>query len=299
MGCFHVLKARALNGFGPYIFIAQDNVISADAIVHEAGHHYLWNATGWWWWDPPCWDHAPFSQEDDTCAWSEGWADFLPLAVNGDACYDYDEGPCTGNPDERHFNLETHGRGDQFPEGDVVEGRVAGALYDQFDSANEGFDSATFGFVPITDIAFHGESEDRFSMFWESWKASEQKKHKAVRAIYQNTIDYDGAPLFYLPLPDVTVLQGISYPHIIDLWAFTGDDESTDLELSYQITGVSAWHCEASLDGRWVNVIPQPGWLGQCIVTLRVSDSFKTAEDVFQVTVAPVQSWMHLPLVFR
>jgi hypothetical protein len=126
---------------GPYIFIDQNSVQSADTVVHETGHHYMFNATFWWWWDPSCWDHSMFSQEDINCAWSEGWADYFPLTVNMDPCYDFDTGPCTGTPDVRNYNLESHGRGDQYPWGDAVEGRVAGALYDIFDSTNDGYDA--------------------------------------------------------------------------------------------------------------------------------------------------------------
>ena len=53
------------------------------------------------------------------------------------------------------------------------------------------------------------------------------------------------------------------------------------------------------LNGRWLNLYPQPGWLGQCHVPLRVSDSLQTADDAFRITIAPVQSWVHLPLIFR
>lgn len=112
-----------------------------------------------------------------------------------------------------------------------MEGRVAGALYDLFDSANEGFDSATFGFAPIANLVFRAPHEDRFSAFWDSWKASGQNKHHAVRALWQNTIDYDTAPRFAPPLPDRTVLQGFSWPHPIDLWAYAVDEESADGEM--------------------------------------------------------------------
>jgi len=117
--------------------------MSKDTVVHETGHHYMWNKTGWWlWWDIGCYNHQLFSQESLECAWSEGWADFLPLAVNRDWCFDFGIGPCTGTPDYDYYNLEAHSRDDDqrvFPGGDRVEGRVAGALYDLFDAQNEGY----------------------------------------------------------------------------------------------------------------------------------------------------------------
>lgn len=90
----------------------------------------------------------------ETCAWSEGWADFLPLLVNNDPCFEWARGPC-GAGGGAFENLEVRSRNDMppaFPWGDRVEGRIAGALYDLFDNNNEGFDSAAFGFDPIAAI---------------------------------------------------------------------------------------------------------------------------------------------------
>lgn len=288
---------------GPYIFIAHNSVGSGDTVVHEAGHHHMWNKTGWWlWWDIGCYNHQLFSQEDVNCAWSEGWADFLPLVVNGDECYDFGRGPC-GAGGGAFENLETRSRNDLpplFPWGDAVEGRVAGSLYDLFDNTNEDFDSATFGFAPIVDIVFQAPHEDRFSAFWDSWKVSGQNKHHTVRAIWQNTIDYDTSPRFEPPLPARTVLQGFGWENAIDLWAYSSDEESNDWELEWQIVYVSDWRCRVTIDaGDYVDLYPQAGWLGSCDVTLRVSDSLKTADDTFRVNVVPVQAEVFLPLVLK
>ncbi|OGO26400.1 MAG: hypothetical protein A2W33_10785 [Chloroflexi bacterium RBG_16_52_11] len=284
---------------GPFIFVSNLNRISGDTVVHEAGHHYMWNATGWWlWWDVGCYSHQLFGPEDVRCAWSEGWADFLPLPVNGDACYDFGPGPC-GAGGGAFENLETHSRNDApqlFPWGDTVEGRVAGSLYDLFDATNEGYDSAAFGFDPIADIVLQGADEDRFSGFWESWKASGQNKHHAVRAIYQNTIDYNTAPRFDPLLPDRIVLQNTSYPYALDLWAYSSDDESADAELLYLIN-VTDWRCGISSDGRWVHIAPQPNWLGFCDVIVWVDDSLKIASDIFRVSVVPIVGRVYVPYI--
>jgi hypothetical protein len=294
---------------GPYIFIAQRSSLSADAVVHETGHNYMYNATGWWlWWDVGCYSHDLFTQEDVNCAWSEGWADFFALPVNStlnpnDACFDYQIGPCQGILDQDYFNLETHSRNDnqaQFPFGDIVEGRVAGALYDLWDSTNEPiFDSATFGFDPIADMVFQAPHEDTFRKFWDSCKTSGQNKHQAVRAIYQNTIDYDTAPRFDPPLPDRVALQNLTMPHVIDLWDYSTDDESTDAELGWQIVNVTDARCGISLDSHFVNFAPQQGWLGSCDVTISVSDSIKANTDTFRVTVVPVRGRSFLPVILK
>jgi len=294
---------------GPYIFIANSSVGSPDTVIHETGHHYMYNATGWWlWWDIGCYNHALFSQEDVNCAWSEGWADFFPLVVNStlnphDTCYDFGVGPCAGIPDWDHYNLETHNRNDnpaQFPFGDTVEGRVAGALYDLWDNMNEPiYDSATFGFDPIADIVFQAPHEDTLRKFWDSWKTSGRNKHHAVCAIYQNTIDYDTAPRFDPPLPDRVALQNLSMPHVIDLWDYSTDDESMDTELGWQIINVTDARCGVSLDSHFVNFAPQQGWLGSCDVTLSVSDGIQANTDTFRVTVVPVRGRSFLPIISK
>lgn len=288
----------------PYIFIAHNNRLSSDTVIHEAGHHYMYNTTGWWlWWDIPCYGHNLFGQEDTNCAWSEGWADFFPLVANGDPCYDFGAGPCTGIADQDHYNLETHNRNDnqaQFPFGDSVEGRVAGALYDLWDTANEPiYDNATFGFDPIADTVFQAPHEDTFRKFWDSWKTSGQNKHHAVRAIYQNAIDYDAAPRFDPLLPDLTALQSLPRFHVIDLWNYAVDDESADAELGWQIINVTDARCGVSLDSHFVNLAPQQGWLGSCDVTISVSDGIKANTDTFRVTVAPVRGRNFLPIIFK
>jgi subtilisin-like proprotein convertase family protein len=282
---------------GPYIFLSNQNRISTDTVVHETGHNYMWNATGWWlWWDLNCYFHDIFSVEDARCAWSEGWADYLPLTVNNDVCYDKGIGPCTGAPDQNHFDLETHSW-DQMPFGDTVEGRIAGALYDLFDGVNDGYDSAAYGFDPIADIVFQGPVEDRFTAFWESWKTSGQNKHQAVRAIFQNTIDYDTPPRLEPPPPNIGTLQNTTYTHALDLWTYSQDDESIDAELTYQITYVSDWRCGVSLDGHWINLAPQTNWLGVCDVTVQVSDSLSQANDTLRVSIVPVTGRAFLPIV--
>src|SRR3972149_283186 len=88
---------------GPFIFIRQPDLISADMVVHETGHQYMHRATGnWTFFDESCHEHYMFQPEDLNCAWTEGWGDFLALAVNiryidpahDDTCFDWKIGPC-------------------------------------------------------------------------------------------------------------------------------------------------------------------------------------------------------------
>lgn len=288
----------------PHVYIADNSVTSADTIVHELGHHVMWNKTGQWlWYDAGCFDHQIFSQESTACGWSEGWADYFAVAVNGDACYDFGIGPCTGSPD--NFDLENHTRNDPNTEGswwgDGVEGRVAGALYDLVDTANESpfYDTADWDFDRIIAAGLSGSGVSSFYVFWlNDLSINGSDTHNGIRSIYQNTIDYDSAPVIG-PIPDLNVLQNLQQTHVIDLWDYSSDLESQDTSLTYSIGGVTNLNCHVSLDTHWVNVHPSMNWIGSCFVTINVNDSIKSGSTDFWVVVLPITSRIYLPIIER
>ncbi len=185
---------------GPFIFVTDLETISSDIAIHETGHHYMYNVNQWWWWLPSCWNHQMFNSIDTNCAWSEGWADFFALPVNGDACFDFGPGPC-GAGGTGFDNLETQNRNDGRAQGDSVEGRVAGSLYDLYDGVNDGFDQAIFGFPATWNAMRSRPVPTTFNLFWNRWLANGHNQTQSLWALYQNTIDY-GVPLnrTYLPL---------------------------------------------------------------------------------------------------
>ncbi|MCD4738792.1 MAG: hypothetical protein K8R89_05990, partial [Anaerolineae bacterium] len=293
--------------FWPYspingMFISDQYRESSDVALHELGHHYMYNAIGAWWWSDigdmlACLSHGIREQENPLCAWTEGWATFYALVVNGDACFDWDNVPCGGQT----INLETPTWGTaDWDDGDEVEGRITGALYDLFDNVDDGWDQVNFGFTPIWDIAGDSSPEYSFGEFWNAWRASSYDNHLAVQAIFQNTISYNLPPA--MVLPDRTVLEGFVYNNAIGLGACTTDSDSDDWELEWEINAVSDWHCnQVSIDAQdYVDInIPYPGWLGSCDVTIRVYDGLSATEDTFTIQVVPVAAQVYLPLVTR
>jgi hypothetical protein len=188
---------------GPFAFIQDVVRLSSDTVVHEIGHNYMHNVTQSHYWYPnnSCWGHDIWFVKEDRCAWSEGWADFFPLLVDGDRCYDKGSGPCTGTRDSQYFDLENQGWGDGHPAGPTVEGRVAGTLYDLCDSNHEGpFDIATNSFEAMWIIM-----RDRvpcaqtLSDFGNSWQNTGYNYVQFLLVSYQNTINY-GLRWNYLPL---------------------------------------------------------------------------------------------------
>jgi hypothetical protein len=189
----------AYGGPGSFIFIANTSTNSMDVVAHETGHMYMVNANHWWYVSSNCFSHYMFSSIDSGCAWSEGWADFLPLAVNGNSCYNFGPNPCQGN----YYDLEAHNRGDQLSQydwGETVEGRVAGALYDLYDSNNEGFDGRSAGFGPISSIALGSSQITTFDNFWNHWLGSSQDLFLSGLTLWWNTIEYIDIQQNFLPM---------------------------------------------------------------------------------------------------
>lgn len=186
-----------------FIFIADNQNTSMDVVVHETGHMFMINANGYWYLG--CLMHSIPSISDAHCAWAEGWADFLPLPVNGDQCYNFVPNPCDGIADQNYYNLEVHSRTDNpnipnpFYWGDTVEGRVAAALYDLYDSNNEGYDRRSAGFDPISNIALGSNQITTFHDFWSAWIDSDQDQFLSGLTLWWNTINYDNIQQIFLP----------------------------------------------------------------------------------------------------
>lgn len=188
-----------------FLFIADNNNNnSMDVVVHETGHMFMVNANGWWYVASNCFYHYMFTAVDAGCAWAEGWADFLPLPVNNDPCYNINSvNPCSGSENFNYYNLETHSRADNpssFNWGDAVEGRIAAALYDLYDSNNEGFDRIYAGFSPISHIALGSSQITTFQNFWNSWVSSGQNQFLSGLTLWWNTINYVNIRQVFLPV---------------------------------------------------------------------------------------------------
>ncbi len=132
-------------------------------------------------------NHYIESISSATLAWTEGWANFFPLAVQNDCIFNY--GGYTNS-----WNLETITWGTPgWDEGDQVEGRVAGAFWDLYDNTNDGTDVYSCGFLPIWNSfnAYQPQTET-FHDFWNIFNKTitDNDAILAGQALHQNTIDY-------------------------------------------------------------------------------------------------------------
>ena len=166
---------------GGQIHLKGETYKSADDSIHEFGHNYMWSMNGGWTNTCPS-THYIYLGDDTQCAYKEGWADFLPLAVNENPIYHWADGSS--------LNIETLTLGPpDWDNGDTCEGRVAGAFWDIYDNVNDGYDEFQFPYSSI-DTTVRQNTGFTFFDFWNTWTSSGYSSD-AVWSIFQNTIDYN------------------------------------------------------------------------------------------------------------
>ncbi|MBN2239659.1 MAG: hypothetical protein JW712_07785 [Dehalococcoidales bacterium] len=189
------VQGSCFNTGTEHIKIAYDGAEDEpDMVLHEMGHNVMYNVYSTYPSSNYGQDgtHSMFRNETETVAWKEGWAHFWALAVTGDSEFyypSYDVGIDVEDP-----TWITYGNPGGYPEyvsseGDWVEGRVAGTLWDIYDSDDDGFDTYNGNFDQIWD-AFTANDAENFAEFWQDLRNEVSSEYSAVRAILQNTIDY-------------------------------------------------------------------------------------------------------------
>jgi hypothetical protein len=166
---------------------------SPDAIIHEMGHNVMYNVYGNRFPTTDCPSpHYINLSSGIVCAWTEGWANFYALAVNGDPVFSW--------PGGSSLNLETPTWGtSNWDNGATVEGRVAAALWDIFDSVDDGTDHISDGFGRIWS-AFSTHYDTTFRHYFDDLLPTGINVLTAGDAVYQNTIDYRAIPTLTVSL---------------------------------------------------------------------------------------------------
>ena len=202
-----------------------DTAYSPDVVIHEYGHNVMWVIYGDWMPTTHCPSPHYINRHHHTnCAWTEGWANFLPLVVRGD--------PWLTHRNSYNINLETPTWGtSNWDDGDGCEGRVAGALYDIFDSANDGHDTLSNGFLNIW-FTIYDQNDNKLSEYWSAFKADHSwMTASAKAALYQNTIDYNNAPNTPTGLKNLGTRETDHTPSVY--WSNTGDPDPEDTVTYY------------------------------------------------------------------
>jgi Ca2+-binding RTX toxin-like protein len=166
--------------------------------IHE-GSHALMDALYNDDWPPVtnCNPHSIFGPSSTTCAWTEGWAEWVPARVLDDPFYRW--------PDGASLDLENEGWSTfTGAYGDTSEGRIAGTLIDLSDSNNEAYwDRYTEGggnaaSEEIIATMEAGQVSDTLNEYFNVDRPGEgDTGYLARAAVFQNTIDYTNRdPLF-------------------------------------------------------------------------------------------------------
>jgi len=188
-----------------------------DIVQHEYGHWVMYNAYNGYWPPNTGGTHYINRISNPNMAWTEGWANFFPLAVQSygrweDSIFEWGTGS--------QYDLETCPDCDS---GDQCEGRVAGALWDVFDSQDDGYDRFTDGISNIWNV-ISSQTDDTYAEFYSAWRSMGKDRHMLNFCSYQNTIDYNNSPRLtdgqISPLPDPI------YPDTeLGFWVYYRDDD--------------------------------------------------------------------------
>lgn len=163
---------------GNRIYLDNNDPWGPDVVSHEAGHNVMWNVYQPFWPISDCPSPHYIQRAGGIgCAWTEGWADFVPLYVFNDPNFTLEGGD--------NVNLESPFG---FDSGDLVEGNVAASLWDIIDPANEStHDFYTDPVGPLWRTVYDYTS-GFFCAYWNH-TADFGVKRSRDNCLHQNTID--------------------------------------------------------------------------------------------------------------
>jgi hypothetical protein len=169
---------------GNDVHLAADDPNAAITVVHEISHAIMDDVYN----DafpaaPNCNPHSIQGTSSTGCAWTEGFAEWLPATVYHDSFFRW--------PNGASLDLENQGWGDGRANSDSSEGRIAGSLIDLTDSTNEGpWDRVSEGFTPIWNV-FMNNVSGTLGQFWAQRGASGGNVGPtALATLFNNTVDY-------------------------------------------------------------------------------------------------------------
>lgn len=248
-----------------------------DAVMHLEAHAFMDNMLrdldGTY--PPECVTEEPIGVESSpTCAWVHGWGLFFAAAAQNDPFY------VTAS---QALSLESPLV--DLDDGDAVSARVAGALWDLMDAANEGFDQYTGSFMEL----WNGMSSAPVYTFREFWDASGIPACEGLTALAQNTINYNTPPQLD-PFPDpIEMDEDPESPPAFDMRSRARDAECSFDKLLFDIEGsaTSTVSVELREDG-FLEIVPAENWYGEATANVRVFDGVDFTSQPLHVVVHSV-----------
>jgi parallel beta-helix repeat protein len=91
-------------------------------------------------------------------------------------------------------------------------------------------------------------------------------------------------------IPDRELDEDQSLDNTIDLWVYSEDHETSDVNLTFSILNITNPDCGVSIDSnQYIDINPAGDWFGSSDVTIEVFDGYnKYDNDTFTITVNPV-----------
>lgn len=176
------------NTSGAYLLAGSPDTL--DEPVHEYGHGLMYNLYGQ---NFPattnCSPHDLFVVSSTTCAWTEGWADWVATSVYNNMVWTYNGGF------QRNMNV-TWNEGLGYGTGDQVEARVVQAMRSITDGIKGPWDNDPGEGSGIRDNSrwFHVMADFRPNTFSAVWGdralLGYDVSQTALSALYEGTIDY-------------------------------------------------------------------------------------------------------------
>lgn len=200
------VRFKMASGHGTHIHLdigmididTEDYSRALDIVLHEYGHWVMYVAYNSWF--PITYCPSPHYinlYSHPNCGWTEGWADFFPLACQSWERTLYDSVFEWGTGSWIDLEPPTWGTSG-WDNGEGVEGRVAGALLDIFDQQSDGYDiwarthgSFPHAFAEIWDTLRNGGHHNNIDEYMVAWKTRGHTVGMLLAAsLWQNTIDY-------------------------------------------------------------------------------------------------------------
>jgi hypothetical protein len=187
-------RSTAYNQGNNQVSLLAQDADDRNVVVHELGHGVMddvyadnFPSTG-----RSCQQHVLHLANTRECAWTEGFADWFGVAVFNDPTYrDTGDQTITQSFDTPTWGSVRQDTGDPWQNGDNVEGRVAGAIWDLVDGPGEPvWDRYGEGLQAFWD-SFTAHRANNFAQYWQQRGADGRNVGPdALAALYQNTIDY-------------------------------------------------------------------------------------------------------------
>ncbi len=216
----------------------RDRLTRVDEPAHEVGHDIMYETYG----DTypattNCNPHYLFTASSTTCAWTEGWADWVATSVYNNMTWTFNGGSTTS------FNV-TWNEGLSYDTGDQVEGRIVMAMRSLTDGTKDPWDNDPGEGAGVRDnrnffSILNAYRPNTLAGVWtDRGLAGQDVSQTALSALYQGTIDYGFRnPLSdYVPkhLPEAVPSHNYSHTTNTGFWSVVAErpDSGSDTDLT-------------------------------------------------------------------